>query len=147
MADAATLRAVLSDLADRPTPIDGHLGAVSFATVGIVEARAGRLEQARRDLARAYELGVATDDMPILSSVGVAVATLAALLGRDVEAARILGASTRVRGADDPTAPALRWVDADLRARMGATFDAAYAEGLALSRDDAAAGLDPALLA
>ena len=140
---ADSLRSTLAELNARPSRVDGHLGAMSLAMVGIVEARAGRLGQARSDLDRAYELGMTTDDMPILASVGVAVATLATVLGQDVTAAGMLGAAQRLRGADDPTAPALRWVTDQLRERLGDEYAAAHAAGETLVKDDAAAALDP----
>jgi hypothetical protein len=132
-------------LAERPltAPLDGHLSSICLGTTAAVEALAGDPARAAADLSRAYQTALGTHDMPILATVGVAVAALALARAEPVEAATVLGAAARVRGADDPTEPTVLRLTTALRERLGDAFDPAYAAGWALGTEAAVARLDP----
>ncbi|HEY2272891.1 MAG TPA: hypothetical protein VGH30_08950, partial [Jatrophihabitantaceae bacterium] len=86
-----------------------------------------------------------THDAPIMAVVGVVVAAFAAAGTLSETAAELLGASARLRGADDHTAHEIARLTTELRAALGdETFDAAYARGKGLDRDAAFKRLDPA---
>ena len=94
--------------------------------------RRGRLDQARERPA-SWPTGrpSAPRDQPIMAAVGVAVAWLAAALGRPREPRRVLGARPTSCAAPT-TAPTGRRLPADstgLRAALGADLDAAVAAG------------------
>ncbi|MET7443929.1 MULTISPECIES: hypothetical protein [unclassified Streptomyces] len=79
--------------------------------------------------------------------MAVTVAGLAALYGRHRDAALVLGAAARLRGAHDRTDPQIRALSRRARTALG---DEGFAEAYGSGRDlDAAAALrrtDPALL-
>ena len=98
-------------------------------------------------VAAAHETAIGTKDMPIVASVGVAVSDLAARTAQPVDAAEMLGAAARLRGADDATNLDIRRLMATLREALGdAGFEDAYERGRALDREAAIARLDPAVL-
>ncbi|MBB3326170.1 BTAD domain-containing putative transcriptional regulator [Microlunatus antarcticus] len=132
-------------LAERPltAPLDGHLSSICLGTTATVEALAGDPTRAAADLASAYPTALGTHDMPIMATVGVAVAALALARAEPVEAATVLGAAARVRGADDPTEPTVLRLTTALRDRLGDAFDPAYAAGWTLGSAAAVARLDP----
>jgi hypothetical protein len=134
--------------AQRPPgdPMSGHVVALGYSVAAMVEAACGDVDQAGRDLAIAYPAGVATADMPVLSSVGVSVAATALRLGEVEQAAAVLGAAARLRGGDDPTDPTVHRIATAARAELGPGYDSVYAGGRSLPRPDAVARLDPALL-
>jgi len=145
LAGAARLRAH----ADRRTgtgPLAGHVVSICLGTAATVAAVLGDAGQAGEDLAVAYPAALGTHDMPILADVGVAVAALALARSAPVEAARALGAAARVRGAEDPTNPAVARLASLLRERLGEAFPAAYDAGWTLDPGAAADRLDPARL-
>ena len=84
----------------------------------------GQLDAARERLAEGYRIARETRDMPMVSYVGVAVARLVLALDRPLDAALLLGAAARLRGADDRTALDVR----DVHAALGAQLDAATVE-------------------
>ncbi len=75
--------------------------------------------------------------MPVVSSVGVAAAHIAAARGNADEAAELLGAAAAIRGGDDFTSPEVAAVRDEARS-------AAYDRGRALSREEALARLEAA---
>jgi hypothetical protein len=90
---------------------------------------------------------VLTSDMPIVATVGVAVAMLATAIGRPGDAAEMLGASARLRGAEDVTAPDVIAVRAAAAAGLGAAAaERHYDRGRGLDRAAAIARIDPARL-
>jgi hypothetical protein len=104
----------------------------------------GDLDAAGAVAGEAYETAVGTRDLPVLASVGVALAGLVAGRGDAGRAARMLGAAARLRGADDPTSAEIRALTATLRSALGDDgFTAAYAAGAALERAAAIACLAP----
>jgi predicted ATPase/DNA-binding SARP family transcriptional activator len=130
-----------------PHPAQGHLRAMALLVAAKVDLIDDDTATATQRITEAYQVGVATRDMPIVSNMGVGVAMLAAALGRLADAAEILGAAAQVRGADDSTAPDIRGLRTLLDERLGASVTAGhYADGRALARGDAIARLDPARL-
>ncbi len=127
-------------------PIAGHARALMLAIAGKQDLADGRPDRARERLRSAYEAALGTRDMPIVAAVGVGVADLAASDGHALDAAEMLGAAARLRGAADLTDLDIRRITAVLRASLGAAFDEAYAAGRALDRDAAIARLNPAAL-
>ncbi len=140
-------RALRERLAASPpsSALSGHAAAIVLGEAGTAEALGGDVRAAERDVGEAYAAGVGTHDMPILSTVGLAVSALALRQGRPVDAAVVLGASAQIRGSDDHTDLTVIRLTRQLRSALGPDFDARYAEGRSLSRKEAIARLDPAL--
>lgn len=145
LAGAARLR---KRIAARPTSaaMAGHAASICLGTAAAVEAFAGDPAQAAADLAVAYPAARGTHDMPILAEVGLAVAALALVVADPAEAAALVGAAARVRGAADPTGPLVARLTTTLRDRLGDAFDAAYDAGWALDHVAAIERLDPVRL-
>ena len=96
-------------------------------------------------LAVAYPAALASQDMPILSLVGVGAAEVAAGRGDHRDSAMLLGAAARLRGAEDPTEPRIARLIRDGRAALGdGAFGEAYAAGWSLDPQAARAWVDPA---
>ena len=92
-------------------------------------------------------MAIKTGDMPVVASVGVAVAMYAMATGDPSDAAEILGAAANVRGAEDLTQPDIAHLQQQLTNTLGPVDSAAaYARGRALDRDRAVARQDPAQL-
>jgi predicted ATPase/DNA-binding SARP family transcriptional activator len=128
-------------------PIQGHGKALILAIAAKQDLVDGAVEAARETLQRAADAAVCTKDMPIMAAVGVAVADLALRTGNLAQAAEMLGAATRLRGADDATQLDVKRITAALREQCGDDgFEAAYERGRALDRDAAIARLTPASL-
>jgi hypothetical protein len=144
----ATRDRLLAELSDtgEPDSFRAHASAVGWAAAGSLDLHLGDGELALTHACEGYRLAVATNDLPILASVGLTVAELAAHRGLHRDAAEVLGAAARLRGADDPTHPLTVSLTATLRAALGAGFAPAYAVGRGLSRPDAIDRLDPATL-
>jgi predicted ATPase len=127
-------------------------GDHGFAIVGAVRAslavRQGDPEAAEKALSTAYPAAVQTQDMPILALVAVAAAGLALLRGLPREAAALLGAAARLRGAHDHTALDVMTVSTAARAALGEEgFGEAYTAGWSLEATAAQSLIDPARLA
>jgi predicted ATPase/DNA-binding SARP family transcriptional activator len=127
-------------------------GDHGFAIVGAVRAslavRQGDAEAAEKALSMAYPAAVQTQDMPILALVAVAAGGLAVLRGLPREAAALLGAAARLRGAHDHTALDVTTVATAARAALGEErFGEAYAAGWNLEAAAAQSRIDPARLA
>jgi hypothetical protein len=102
------------------------------------------LETAREFARESFASAVGTHDMPIVAAVGVTLAQLTAAAGDPAEAAVMLGAAARVRGADDPTACEIVRLRRELIAALGeACFADLYATGRALDRAAAIERLSP----
>ncbi|WP_239132599.1 AfsR/SARP family transcriptional regulator [Paractinoplanes durhamensis] len=98
-------------------------------------------------LATAYAAGLDTRDMPILAVVSVTAAGLAAFYERYHEAAVILGAAARLRGAHDRTDPETRRLIERISGTLGeGAFAAAYEIGWKLDGKTARTQVDPARL-
>jgi predicted ATPase len=126
-------------------PIHGHGRALMLAVAAKQDLLDGLTDLARDRLGEAYRAALGTKDMPIVALVGLAVADLARSTDRATDAAEMMGAAARLRGAADPTQLDVKRLSAALRAALGNDgYDAAYARGRALDRDAAIARLDPA---
>jgi hypothetical protein len=98
-------------------------------------------------LARAYAAALETHDMPMVAMVAVAAASLADFYGRHRDAAVLLGAAARLRGAHDRTDPQIRKLSSRCRDALGEdVFSAAYQSGWQLDGKTASARVDPARL-
>ncbi|MFI1915453.1 AfsR/SARP family transcriptional regulator [Nocardia sp. NPDC020380] len=96
-------------------------------------------------LSRAYAAAVESRDLPIVATVAVTVAGLAALYDRFEDAAVVLGAAARLRGAHDPTDLQVRASSERSRVALGnERFDAAYETGWQLAAPAAVNRVDPA---
>jgi tetratricopeptide (TPR) repeat protein len=128
-------------------PARHHLLAVMAASGLMIALADGDLPLARERAAGMYAEGVASDDMPLLASVGGALAYLAHAAGHHERAARMLGACAAVRGGEDVTDLMVKKLRPPLCEALGPDgYDRAYAAGMALSRAEALALLDPASL-
>ncbi|MGX1851746.1 BTAD domain-containing putative transcriptional regulator [Streptomyces sp. NPDC055299] len=98
-------------------------------------------------LGRAYAAAVHSKDLPIVATVAVTVAGLAALYGRYRDVAVLLGAAARLRGAHDRTDLQVRTLSGRGRAALGdERFAEAYEIGWQLDAPAALTRVDPALL-
>jgi tetratricopeptide (TPR) repeat protein len=98
-------------------------------------------------LDRAYAAALGTQDMPILAMVAVNAGALADRQGRHREAAEILGAAARLRGAHDRTDRLIRELSGRAREALGDEgFAEAYARGWELDGKAASAQVDPGRL-
>jgi tetratricopeptide (TPR) repeat protein len=128
-------------------PARHHLLAVVAASGMMIALADADLPLARERAASMYREGMASEDMPLLASVGSALAHLARALGQPGRAAEILGACAAVRGGEDLTDPTVTLLRPQLREALGPDgYDRAYAAGMALGRPEALALLDPASL-
>ena len=141
---AAALRVRLD--AGPRTFMHGHMAALVGTMAAMVAIATGDLSLALRDLTAAYPMAVGTQDLPIVSNTGVAVAAFGNAIGHPADAAEVLGAAARLRGSDDRFDPPIADLVAALRAELGAQFDEIYARGKGLGRTEAIKRLDPALL-
>ncbi|MFG1603733.1 BTAD domain-containing putative transcriptional regulator [Actinoplanes sp. NPDC049265] len=121
------------------------------ALIGAVKAwlcvRRGDGPGAEAALTAAYAAGIESRDMPMLSMVTVAAAALAGFYGLHREAAQLLGAAARLRGAHDRSDPQVIELSAGSRAALGeAAFEAAYSQGWELDGKAATTQVDPARL-
>jgi hypothetical protein len=89
----------------RPPFGGGHEQALVGVPRGALCLETGYGPGAEEALGRAYAAAVESNDMPILATVAVAVAGVAALYGRHRDMAALLGAAARLRGAHDRTDP------------------------------------------
>ncbi|WP_395728601.1 BTAD domain-containing putative transcriptional regulator [Nakamurella sp.] len=145
LAGAADLAARLR--ADREHRVqelrEGHAMAVVCGSTAIVAVHVGEIDEAVADLRVGFPMALTTQDMPVIATVGVAVAWVVAAQGAPAVASRALGAAARLRGGDDPFDPMVARLTERLRADLGSGYDAAYAQGKVLDREDAIAAIDP----
>jgi predicted ATPase/DNA-binding SARP family transcriptional activator len=126
-------------------PEQGHGRAMVLSTVATVELVAGGLEAAQRALREAYPIALASRDMPIVATVGVATASLQCQRGDPGAGAELLGAAASLRGSVDATHPEVARVSETLSEALGEEgFAERFAHGRALDRDAALALLDAA---
>jgi predicted ATPase/DNA-binding SARP family transcriptional activator len=129
-----------------PSVFQAHVAAVAHGFLGCVAIRTAELELARHHVTEGVRFGLDTHDLPIVASAGVAVAAFAQAIGAVRDAAVVLGAAARLRGSDDSTAVMIVRLRTGLRASLGEEFEVAYNQGRTLTKDEALARLDPALL-
>ena len=126
-------------------PARDHLAAMVASTGARIAIADGNLSAAREQAVRSYQEAVSADDMPLLAQASGTAAELALALGQPERAAELLGASTAVRGTDDPTDPITAKLAPLLRAALGDDrYESAYSAGKALGRAKAIERLDPA---
>lgn len=149
--DEAGVRAARMRLADTltsvpdMTPFQAHSSATGHGMLAGLDIRLGDLEDAAGHVREGYRLAAVTRDLPIVAAVGTSVAALAAAHGLVEDAAEVLGAATRLRGAEDAGNPLVSALVRRIRDVLDdATYEAAFARGRALDRDAALARLDPA---
>ncbi|HXR40861.1 MAG TPA: hypothetical protein VN738_00560, partial [Acidothermaceae bacterium] len=126
-------------------PAQGHVAAMAHAVSAQLSLEQGDLDDAHAQLVTALGFAIPTKDMPIVASVGVRAAAFAAADGRPEDAAKMLGAAARLRGAEDPTHPDVVRLTNTLRAALGADgFAGAYAAGRGLDAEAARLAIAPA---
>jgi tetratricopeptide (TPR) repeat protein len=86
-------------------PQSNHGRALVEGLSASLAAQSGDFAAAERWLASAHEVALGTEDMPVLASVAVAGAALAAARGDHATEVELLTAAMAIRGADDPTNP------------------------------------------
>ncbi|MBL7258645.1 BTAD domain-containing putative transcriptional regulator [Paractinoplanes lichenicola] len=122
-----------AEMATQPDLGGDHGRAIAGAMRAALCLELGDADGAEKALVHAYAAGLETRDMPILSLVAVTAAGLAELRDQPHEAARLLGAAARLRGAHDRTDPRIREMTSRGRQALGADgFDEAYGEGWSL---------------
>jgi predicted ATPase/DNA-binding SARP family transcriptional activator len=115
-----------------------QMKASVLAALALSQVAAGDLTEAQATLREAAVNARASDDMPVVSQVAVASACLAGSTGDLVLAARRLGAADSIRGVVDALNRDAQQLATLLRERMGSeAYEHAYADGLALERDEA----------
>ena len=117
--------------------------SVVCGATAIVAVHTGEIDVAVDDLRVGYPLALSTEDMPVVATIGVAVAWVAAALDAPAAAARLLGAAAQLRGSDDPLDPMVLRLTQRLRDDLGSAFEAHYEQGKALNRADAIEAVDP----
>jgi predicted ATPase len=127
-----------------PTIYQAHGAAIGHSASAWAALRAGLADDAEAHVREGYRQALLTNDRPILAAVGLSVAAWARSVGCARDAAVILGATSRLRGTEDPTSPVVIRLTSSLREDIGADFDACYAAGTALDGEAAAARVDPA---
>jgi predicted ATPase/DNA-binding SARP family transcriptional activator len=122
----------------------GHLRALAARVRCALCLARDDLAGADEALREAYTAAVETRDRPILAMVAVQQAALAAAGGHHSEAAVLLGAASRLRGAHDRTDPHVRRLTVDGQAALGvAAFAGAYGNGWGLTVEAAADQVGP----
>jgi predicted ATPase/DNA-binding SARP family transcriptional activator len=140
------MRSLVSGLSN-DHPLQGHARAIVMSGLALFDIDARELGRARVELDEAYAVALTTHDMPVVASVGVAIAALGAAAGDHAVAAEILGAAASLRGARDETDLEISRLARRLRKRLGAApFDECFGRGEAMSHEDAQKRLDPATL-
>jgi predicted ATPase/DNA-binding SARP family transcriptional activator len=136
---------VVNKLRELPSahPMQSHGLAMVLCTAAKLDLADDDLEAAYVNLVESYELAVRSKDMPILASVGVGVAMLAAAGGELEMAAALLGAAAQVRGAQDATQPDIVGLTETLGNLRSGPHSTSYAAAETLPRAEAIAALDP----
>jgi hypothetical protein len=128
-----------------PTFPGDHLRTMLGTVRAALHLELGDLPGARHALGRAYAAALQARDLPILALVAVRAAALAEAHGQPREAAYLLGAASRLRGAHDRTDRLAGQLTRRARATLGEEpFAAAYAEGWNLDAKTATTEADPA---
>jgi predicted ATPase/DNA-binding SARP family transcriptional activator len=142
--DPAAGRANLTEALQRLEPLrhapprSKHILAWTQSAMMRLTLAEGDIAGARGQVAEAWETARGTQDMPIIAMSAVSLARLLAAEGRPAEAARALGAAAAIRGTDDRTDLQVRAATESLREALGQSgFEARYADGRRLPRDDA----------
>jgi hypothetical protein len=123
--------------------VEGHAMSMVCASTAVIAVHTGEIDLAVGDLRVGYPLARATEDMPVIATVGVAVAWVAAAQGSPAAATHALGAAARLRGSDDAFDPMVARLTDRLRGDLGPAFDEHYGRGKSLGRDEAIGAIDP----
>lgn len=125
-------------------PIVGHSTSMMLALSTQLAIADGDLAAATGFARQAHAAATGTRDRPLLAAIGVVLATLALALDDPVRAARMLGASTGLRGAQDHTATDFKKLRHELESTMGIEqFAVEYEHGRGLDYDAAVRLLEP----
>jgi predicted ATPase/DNA-binding SARP family transcriptional activator len=128
----AVATAMMGDTAKQPS--------IRAATDDLLGYLADDLEEARQLHASAYQAAAEAGYAPVIAQVLVGVADLALRRGQYEQAARLLAASTSVRGLPDRSSPDLARIEEAARRRLGeAKFAEAAREGTETSWSQLAA--------
>ncbi|MCO8270487.1 AfsR/SARP family transcriptional regulator [Actinoplanes sp. TRM 88003] len=136
-----------AEMAADPLFAGDHGRAIAGSVRAALALELGDLAGAQRALTGAYTAAVESRDKPILALVAVTAAGLAERQEHPYEAARLLGAAARLRGAHDRSDPNIRTLTAKTRAALGEEgFARAYGTGFDLDGKSATVQVDPARL-
>jgi tetratricopeptide (TPR) repeat protein len=131
--------AMLDLKAERVAP---HGQAVMLAQLSRVWVARADLAKAREHSRQAVELALATDDMPVAAGIVESLADVELLAGDAVLGAHTLGLAAAMRGIQAIPDSDVRRSHDRLREALGDDgFEAAYATGAELTRDEATAEL------
>ncbi|TXL57255.1 BTAD domain-containing putative transcriptional regulator [Aeromicrobium terrae] len=136
------LQGLVADIGEITEGIPGssQMRAVIRAALAVGLVDDGKLDRARQELAAATSFATESEDMPVVSSVGVAAAVLAHAEGDPGRAARLLGAADNIRGRGDLSNRDDRELSERLRVELGNdAFEAERARGEGLDRVEALA--------
>src|SRR5439155_26189604 len=115
-----------------------HGQAMMLSHLGRVSVSRGELDDAREYARQSVELGLSTEDMPLVAGIAAAAADVDLLAGEPELAARTLGLAASMRGIRSVPDADVRSSFERLRDVLGAeAFETAYDAGAALSRNDA----------
>jgi hypothetical protein len=134
------LQGLVADIGEITEGIPGssQMRAVIRAALAVGLVDDGKLDRARQELAAATSFATESEDMPVVSSVGVAAAVLAHAEGDPGRAARLLGAADNIRGRGDLSNRDDRELSERLRVELGNdAFEAERARGEGLDRVEA----------
>jgi predicted ATPase len=130
------LREVIENAGRTPGFGPHQLNAMVYAALGRVLLTKGEPTEAREMLEGALAHARRSRDVPIIAEVVGAWAQLAFDAGDAVEAARLIGVSTGVRGLPLATRGEITELAEEVRSTLGdQAFDAAYAEGAELDQE------------
>lgn len=138
----ASIEALIADWNEQDDTVIGsrQMKGTVLAALVLSQVAVGDVDAAAKTLVLAAEQGRASDDMPVVSQIAVASACLAEGSGDADLAARRMGAADSIRGTADAMNRDSRRLIAQLREQLGdEAYERAYAEGLALERDEALA--------
>ena len=123
--------------AERVAP---HGQAMVLAQLARVAVAIGDLDKARSYSTTSLELGLTTEDMPLLSAVIECAAEVALLAGDPECATRVLGVAAALRGIRSVPNLAVRSTVDRLRGELGPeVYEATYEAGATMNREDATA--------
>jgi tetratricopeptide (TPR) repeat protein len=115
-----------------------HGQAMMLSHLGRVSVSRGELDEAREYRRQSVELGLSTEDMPLMSGIIEAAADVDLLAGDPEPAARTLGLAAALRGMRSVPDADVRSSFERLREVLGAeAFERAYDAGAVLARTDA----------
>jgi len=119
----------------------GQLSSVIRGRLSAAYAGLGDVARARAEMAKSFKVAMLTRDQPVIASIGVTAAEITAVEGDYEAAARLLGATERVRGSVDRMNRGAVELEVRLRQQLGSAFEAAYAAGRDLDQAEALAFL------